>query len=105
MTRSATLVPDTIAEPGGPAEPDWLFEAEVEDVTGHQKVRITGLAPETPMSDVIGLSTAGMTLPSSVDWLARDRPSARILRKDDPISKVARGRKAELVLHPDARLG
>ena len=88
-----------------PATLEGPVQVEVWDPTGQYSAEMAGVAAETPVAEVIGLSKAQMTLPPNVPWLLRDNSTARLLRGDQPVGEVAREGKVDLTLQPDASLG
>lgn len=93
----------SVCEPG--VEALTGVDAEIEDPLGQEIVTFRGLPPGTPIVDVLGMSSASMSLAPDVEWSMRDRVTSRLLRKDQTLAEVARKSLAKLAVQPDARLG
>jgi hypothetical protein len=87
----------------GEAPPE-LVDVEVSDLVGQQTLTLEGVRADTPAGDILGMSVAEMALPS-MDYVLRDERTARILRRDQRLSEVARGPRVALRVQPDARMG
>jgi len=85
--------------------PSGRVDVQINDLTGQQTLDLPGLEPETPISNVVGMTVSRMTLPPDIPWQARDNRTARLLRNDQAIGDVALESRAHLTLQPDATLG
>ncbi len=80
-------------------------EVHVRDMIGQRWVALEDVDPETPVGEIVGDSRRRLDLSDEVDWQARHRPTARLLRRDLRIGDVATEGTVELTLQPDPRLG
>jgi hypothetical protein len=93
-----------LKERGAGEAPPEFVDVEVSDLVGQQTLTLSRLRADTPAGDVLGMSVAEMSLPS-MDYVLRDERTARILRRDQRLSEVARGPRVALKVQPDARMG
>ena len=81
------------------------IDVRVEDLVGQRWIDLDDLDPSTPIAEILEESTSRLDLSAHVDWQARDRGTARLLREGQSIGEFAVQRRVELTLQPDPRLG
>ena len=81
------------------------IDVRVQDLVGQRWVDLSDLDPATPVAEILEESTTRLDLSWGVEWQARDRGTARLLRDDQTVGEFAVEGRVELTLQPDPRLG